>query len=170
MNKLLSILLMLGSGFFSYSQDVIYPNSPSYHFELENFEATYSQMGASLHVAASTSPDGKLYNIKMSMPDLLNPSRIITDIIGISAEDGSFIYRDFHLPLPTYTYNRVSYAQGKLSSRTFSEKTMVSDTIESSNPLFDGTFAFWQLGGMKTGEATSDLWASGLAEVSEQEG
>lgn len=145
-------IILCGLGlFFTYSgvaQFQVSPTSEEYHFDLGSFGAEYNQMGNTMFVDSRLSTDGQVYNITMRMPDLSNPSRIITDVIGVSSKNGAFIYRDFHLPMPKWSYNRANYSDGKIHHVIYSETGVSSEEVEASAEVFDGTFAYWQLSGV----------------------
>ncbi len=147
MKSILSGILIFFSS-ITLSEFEINPNSDTYTFNLEPFIAEYSQMGSTLNIKTSISPDSAVYNIVMSMPDLSNPSRVITDVLGISSKNGEFIYRNFQLPLPTWTYNKASYSDEKVVLEIYSGDVLKQETAISEEPVFDGTFAFWQLAGI----------------------
>lgn len=143
---LITLVILCSSSFIVMAQEDIYPDSKSFEFKFSPFQATYSQMGQLLKVDMRLSADKKVFNVVMSMPDLTNPSRSITDVIGVSAIDGAFVYRDFHLPLPQWTYNRVEHTDGRLVMESFSADGEKRQQKEINGKLFDGTFAYWQLG------------------------
>lgn len=147
MKKLFSLLFFLSSIVCS-AQTEINPSSDVYSFNIKPFNALYSQMGSTLLVSTSQSADKKIYNISMSMADLANPSRVITDVIGLSTQDGSFVYRDFHLPMPSWTFNRVQYTDAKVAIESFSRSGSQKSEKESPERVFDGTFVYWQLSGI----------------------
>ncbi len=146
--KLLLISALLSFSLFSIAQTEIDPISDSHAFRMESFTAEYAQMGSNLIVSTSFSSDQSMYNVTMSMPDLSNRSRIITDVIGISAADGSFAYRDFHLMLPAWSFNRVRYEIDKILIESFTNEGVEKNEKQTEQPVFDGTFAYWQLSGI----------------------
>ena len=133
---------------YSHAQAEIDPSSSSYQFSMEPFHAVYDQMGSQIRVNTHLSTDSTSYQIVMSMPTLANQARITTDVIGLSASDGTFAYRDFHLSAPTWAYNRAVYKDGKVMVESFAEDGKTSKEALSPKPVFDGTFAYWQLAGV----------------------
>lgn len=149
MRKLVAVMaLLVGIQISSVAQEQILPGGQGFDFSLSAFSADYVQMGRTLSVNTSTSADGKVYNVVMSMPDFTNPSRIITDIVGISNTTGAFLYRDFHLPLPSWSYNRVEHKAGNIIHQSFGGSAVATDSTSMADAVFDGTFAYWQLAGV----------------------
>ncbi len=147
MKIILSITILLIS-LASHAQSEIDPTSGSYTFKMEPFSVVYSQLETELFVTTSHSVDRTIYNVVMSMPDIANQSRVITDVIGVAVKDGSFIYRDFHFPMPSWKFNRVRYDDQKISIESFSASGTEKEERESTKPVFDGTFVYWQLAGV----------------------
>lgn len=141
-------LVLISFAWISWAQTPIYPTSDTYSFDLVPFQAEYLQMGSVLTVHTSRSADGIGYNVVMIMPDLNEPSRVSTDVIGISAKDGSFSYRDFGFALPARSIKRVEFDESKLSVATYSSSGNTQEEIASSEKVFDGTFVYWQLAGI----------------------
>lgn len=146
--KLLLISILLSFSLHSFAQAEIDPASDLHSFKMESFTAEYTQMGNKLIVSTNFSSDQAMYNVTMSIPDLSNRSKIITDVIGISAADGSFLYRDFHLLVPAWSYNRVRYETDKILIESFSKEGIEKSEKQSEQPVFDGTFVYWQLSGI----------------------
>gem|GEM_PF-5788597 len=130
------------------SQTVVTPDSKHFQFKLEPFSATYSQMGSTLAVETSLSLDSKMYQINMSMPNVRSPSRLITDVIGLEAETGAVVYRDFHLLLPSWSYNRMEVNKGSIHLASYGEHAVKLDSALVGGKVFDGTFGFWLLSGI----------------------
>lgn len=130
------------------AQTPIYPTSETYSFDLVPFQAEYLQMGSVLTVHASQSTDATGYNVVMIMPDLNEPSRVSTDVIGLSSADGSFVYRDFGFALPARSIKRVEFEDSKLSVATYTMSGNTREEISSPEKVFDGTFVYWQLAGV----------------------
>ncbi len=130
------------------AQTPIYPTSDAYSFDLVPFQVEYLQMGSVLTVCTSQSTDGEGYNVVMIMPDLNEPTRVSTDVIGLSAQDGSFVYRDFGFALPSRSIKRVEFDESKLSVATYAESGNTQDEMASPEKVFDGTFVYWQLAGV----------------------
>ena len=155
--KNLTLIFLTSITLFLSTDSEIQPNSDAYTFDLKPFRAEYLQMGNRLDISTSFSSDKRVYNIIMSMPDLSNPSQKNTDVIGISSLNGAFIYRNFQLLMPSWTYNKVTYLNGKIVLKEYSEVEMQEQVIESMNPFFDGTFAYWQLSGIDHSETSFNL-------------
>ncbi len=134
--------------YLSWAQTPIYPTSEMYSFDLTPFHAEYMQMGSKLTVQASKSANELGYNVVMIMPDLSNPTRVSTDVIGLSATNGAFVYRDFGFALPSPSIKRVEYADAKISVFSFAASGNKQEEIASSKKVFDGTFVYWQLAGI----------------------
>ena len=155
--KSLIIILLTSITLILNNNVEIHPDSDAYTFDLKPFRAEYSQMGNKLDISTSFSPDESVYNIMMSMPDLSNSSQKTTDVIGISSLNGAFIYRNFQLPVPSWTYNKAAYLDGKVELKEYSEVGMKEQAIESKNPVFEGTFSYWQLSGIDHSETSFNL-------------
>lgn len=126
------------------AQPQIDPTSESYTFKMKPFCAEYSQMGSKMLVNATQSPDGSVFNVIMSMPDVSAPQKVITDVIGLS-KDGSFVYRDFHMPFPSWAYHRAAYRDDSIKIESFSKAGANVQAKDVNTPVFDGSFLYWQL-------------------------
>ncbi|MBO6522476.1 MAG: hypothetical protein JJ971_01500 [Balneolaceae bacterium] len=157
MVRSLLTVLLVSITLHSETNDVLNPNSDAYTFSLESFRAEYVQMGNRFDITTSFSPDESVYNIMMSMPDISNPNRMITDVIGLSSLNGAFIYRNFHSPMPNWTYNKSTYLNDSVVLKEYSKLEMKEQVVESKNPVFDGTFAYWQLAGIDNSEKSFSL-------------
>ncbi len=147
MKNLLSALLLLVVWQLA-GQQRISPQSEQYKFSFQPFQATYTQMGTDMTVKTEHSPDGSTYNVSMIMPSIADPSKAITDVIGLSAEDGSFVYRDFQSLMPDWSFNTV-VAKGKnLQMSRFKTGGNERDSVVLATKVFDGTFVNWQLAGL----------------------
>lgn len=147
------LLLFLSSFLAIYSasaQKEIYPSSPE--FNLSNFKvfkADYRQMGVPMHIATSISNDSLTYNVSMTMPDMSNNSKIITDVIGFDAKNGCFKYRNFHLLQPVKSYVQVEKKTDTLTMLSLQGNHVDRKEIGTKNKLyFDGTFVYWLLSGL----------------------
>ncbi|NET31695.1 MAG: hypothetical protein F6K19_06800 [Cyanothece sp. SIO1E1] len=147
-----SIILMLFVGLsylpHSYAQISITPESKEFQFELIPFSAIYQQMGTSLSLETSRSADGKMYQVSMCMPDASRPDRIITDVLGLDAHSGAIVYRDFHLLMPAWSYNRMEKTPTSLRLNSYGQETISRDSTTLEGEVFDGTLAYWLLSGM----------------------
>jgi len=161
--KNLLILLSLFAFQQVCGQPNITPNSKEFTFQLKPFEALYSQMGGQLHVRTSLSPNGNVYNIVMSMANMTNSSEMITDVMGLSSENGAFIYRDYHLLMPSWSYNRVRIQGGMLEKTSFNNEGSTNQSVETEALIFDGTFIFWMISGVdkSINEFTVERWKDG---------
>ena len=130
------------------AQTAFDPSSDAYTFKMKPFHAQYTQMGSDLLVSTALSADGSGYNVTMSMMDMTNPTRRITDVIGLSSTDGSFVYRDFHMLVPSWIYYRARISEGQLILDGYNNTGTSRDSIAVKKPVFDGTFVYWQLGGV----------------------
>lgn len=130
-----------------HAQPQIDPTSEFYTFKMKSFCAEYSQMGNKMLVNATQSPDESVFNVVMSMPDASAPHKVITDVIGLS-KDGSFLYRDFHMPFPNWAYHRATYIDNSVLIESFSKAGADEQAKEVNTPVFDGSFLYWQLVGV----------------------
>ncbi len=148
-----SILLILSLGLLglphSYAQVSITPESKEFHFQLLPFSALYQQMGTNLSLETSHSADGKLYQVNMSMPDASRPNRLITDVLGLDVNNGAIVYRDFHLLMPAWSYNRMEKSQSTLRLNSYGKDNPIRDSTELKGEVFDGTVAYWLLSGLE---------------------
>lgn len=161
--SILIISTFLTTIFVSHAQTAIYPESPEYNFSAYvPFKAEYSQMGMSMLVITTKSADNIGYNVSMTMPDMINPSRVITDVIGMKAKDAAFSYRNFHLLQPSRYYMQVESKDTLISLIRSNEKEIRKSSIETNDKgCFDGTFVYWLLGGInytKTKSFKMNTW------------
>lgn len=166
MKMRIPLLLLMGALLCSNSinsQTTIKPDSKHFEFKLEPFAATYSQMGSTLAVQTSISADDKMYQVNMSMPNARNPSRLITDVLGLEAETGAVVYRDFHLLMPSWSFNRMEVDKGSIHLASYGGPAVKIDSVLVSGKVFDGTFGFWQLSGIDDGVEifTLNRWKQG---------
>ncbi len=132
-----------------YSQAKIYPSSPEFNLSyLKAFKADYDQMGMTVHVMTLLETNGVNYNISMIMPDITDPDKIITDVIGMNKKTGSFKYRNFHLLRPSISYNQVEKKGDTLFMKNLQNKELDIKKLKTKESYFDGTFIYWLLHGV----------------------
>ncbi len=148
------------------AQTAIYPKSKAFVFsKFQPFQAEYTQMQYSLKVMCSLSPDKSVYNIVMIMPDGLDINHVLTDVIGIDAKTGDFLYRNFSLLYPVKMNFNVKRKKDHLMVQKMTSQGSSLDSISlDERGVFDGTFAFWLMRGMDYNKNPSfkmNTWKTG---------